>query len=440
MSILFVSHSTGDTQAMLAVAKRVQQRFAEKLYFFVLGEAAEKVFKQQEQFAYFTLRDMSFSEQEIGQLENGSLSPQQLQKVDKYLKVLSIDRAYIGTPSKLNAAVPFQVAELVSQQLKVGVIYNDYLYKEVGHVYENIVRQKKVWQSSFRWALPTAKAQEFFQSINTELKTAAVGHLGIDAVLEAKDGKSDDGDPLRQQLHVSPTQKLLFISGLKDADIDKALLNDMLAVLHNDNENIFSPLEIRIGLHPGTSDMNAYLTSLVSILSRYPKAVTKRVKFVLPDRLQKKVNLEQFDESFFIKKNISGDQAAKAADSVACGLPATLVTKAALQGKPAFCHDANKKSFLPEDRFFVGDDKMVSFFRRSVDQLNSEPISKSELGVPKKEAVDMMASLLLAKPVTESPRRLFYAVSAVFVTAACYVSYKLLTNDKDTPRSDCLYR
>lgn len=414
MGILFVCHSVGDSDVIRKTAEKMRTTTDEKIYFLTVGQTAENLFKslvEKDEFikksTYYLSDILKLNKEEKLSIENSALTVEQLMQTQKFLDSLSVNKALIGTPSQIDATAPFQIAEYLADKLDIGCIYNDYLYKEKEHSYWKLLAKKEEWQSKYRWLLPLPKTAEELKNTNSDLKFEVVGHPSIDAVvqqnkisidikqtdelLQLQNKTNEEKKQTRELLQVKQSQSLLFISGTKNIEDDKALLNDLLQVMSERNINI----EIRLGIHPGALDMPSYVEGLSKVIRSYSNtSVAQCVKLIITDKVAAQLKLTEIDSSLYLKVNKNGDEIANCSDAVACAVPATLVNKAAMEGKPAYYHQSDKMPYLPEDRLFVGEKNLASFFEKSLQKKTPEPISKEQLELPKEEAIEIMAKLI----------------------------------------------
>lgn len=406
MSILFVCHSIGDSNVLLESARKVLDKSQDKLVILTIGQAAktsvEKLatddkLKQAKQVKILSLANI-LGEEEMQQLENKALSESQLAKLKSALEKYEITKALIGTPSQINAQAALQIAEIIAAQVtpESGYIFNDYFYKENNHCYWHALEQKSTtetdWRKQYTWLAPLPKAEDAILKTNSLLKTLVTGHPGIDAVLEQKQPDTDIIAGYRRALS-SKDHAILFISGTKDLSDDKTLLQEFLTVLAKE-ENL--KLQIRVGLHPGNQNLENYILEMLAMLEAKQFAkISECIQLVMPDALAARIkNSEILKNSHILRVNLSGDQAACAADAVASAVPSTLVNQAAISGKPAYYHQA-KESYLSKERLFVGKQNIPGFFSRVNSQSRLDPVTKKELGLPLEGAAETIAQHLL---------------------------------------------
>jgi hypothetical protein len=399
MPTLFVCHSVGDTNAIMAAAKAFLKKAPEDeaLKFLLIGKAAEEKFRALppgDLFNDIARVELIYLSRIVGPdraaaLENGELIPEELGLISAQLG--EINKALIGTPSQNNCIVPFQVAGLLADRLEHGCIYNDYLFEEKAHAYWGVVaKEDDRWLKKYTWLLPLPGATELVHSLNPALRAESIGHPSIDSAITAP---TDSAliSRTRGELEIAEAQALLFISGTKDLDDDQALLWELYHAIASDAK--YKNIVIRIGLHPGAPDLSSYVESLQA---QIPEGLRDRVKLVITPKVEGACAEGVIRRELCISKGISGDNAANAANAVACSVPATLVNSAALQGKPGF-YLQDKEPFI-QGRLLAGRANAVLFLDQIASAKKPEPATKGALGLCEEAATEIMAKMLLSAP------------------------------------------
>lgn len=402
MSILFVCHSMGDTQSLTATARKIVVKTDEKILFLIIGQAAKTIFEKlpaddllkQSKSVEVVYLSKIFNEEVMRSLENKGLDEtERLKLKTEFLEKHNISKALIGTPSQLNAYIPFQIAEDIAKHIdpNCGFIFNDYFFKETKHAYWQTLEQKsdqeKDWRNRFTWLAPLSKAKEKIIHANSSVSVQVVGHPAIDTAAEQKPQPAEKIAADLKNFQITESQSLLFVSGTKDINDDQALLDELLKTLAQQKNQT---LQIRIGIHPGNQDLNTYLSALSETIEKYSN-VAHSVKMIIPDTFLTRISSELLKNPHFIRANITGDQAAAAAHGVASAVPSTLVNQTAIGGRPAYYHQEDKESYLPENRLYVGKKNLPLFFERVMAKNQQRPIGKQELELPEKEAAEIMA-------------------------------------------------
>lgn len=401
MSVLLVCHSVGDTSVIEQVVERAKTLSQEKIYILPVGQVAElRLLRGVQGAEVLNLSDwLGLSTLET--IENGSLTSAMLETIRGKLCQLNIERALIGTPSLNDAKAPFQIAELIADQLKVALVYNDYLFREEEHTFWNEVRREAAWNARFNFLMPLPKASALVTATNPSLKVETVGHPSLDDAIRipeptgAASAAAEDASKtssVRTALEVADDQSLLFISGSKSVEDDLALLQDLLETLKADPSH--ANTQVRIGIHPGAPELQTYVDRLLGELGNETwSSVSANVRLIITDRLSDRLELAAAAPKFLLRKNISGDEAAREADGVAGPMPATLLTKTTVDGRPAYFHQ-NKTPYI--DGALSGA-RQLGLFCEQVAARHKEPAKDREaLGVPKDKAVERITTLLLA--------------------------------------------
>lgn len=397
----------GDTNVLLETARKMVANATEEILFLSVGQAAkaaleklpaEDVLRKSKAVRIVSLADI-LGDDVMKLLENKALDASQLLKVKKdFLERNKISKTLIGTPSQLNALAPFQIAEVVSALLnqQQGFIFNDYFYKEPAHAYWKELERKvsaNDWRQHFTWLVPLPATKEKIIAVNQSVTVDVVGHPAIDAAMDQKPLPVETINAYRKSLAIDDKQSFIFISGTKDLNDDKALLEELLkALVKQDKQDV----QIRLGLHPGNQDLNQYITGLLAVIqsAQYSK-VSAQVKFIVPDTLVARIQPELLKSSYLLRANVNGDQSAAAAHGVASAVPATLVNQTAMSGRPAYYHQ-EKESYLPKDRLYVGKQNLDAFFNIVKARTHKNPLSKAELGLSD-NAAGIITQRILAK-------------------------------------------
>ncbi len=400
MKVLLVCHSAGDSALITQTAhKLAAESKATTINLLVVGKAAKSKIDSEKFSPKINVISLeSILNTPFATFENTTLNTEELLLLQEYLKKLAVTHALIGTPSLNNAAVPYQIAELLSQEIQAGFIYDDYLFTEAKHVKRGKI-QEKGWPECYQWLLPLSAAAAEVKELNPKLKTEVVGHLAFVAAVKASESKMEF-TPLHKTLQNEGKNKLIFISGGKSVIEDLQLLTSITTIFQ---QNEFNEIDVRIGLHPGLDDVNTYLSKMLLHLIRNP--VKNSIQFIIDSSMQKRIQLEQIKQTVMADLNepekegsitkelstflrivdIRGDQAAAVADGVMCFVPATLVSQAVVQGKPAACYQG--KPYLPADKLLVGPTNFGRFFKLVSEAKTATPLSGEEFKLHPVEAI-----------------------------------------------------
>lgn len=283
------------------------------------------------------------------------------------------------------------MAKYLNQSLNTS-IYNGYLFYEADHHYWRALNKGNTWSENINWLVPLSTTKKLIQEKNLSIKVEVVGHPSIDNVLSNANFEVDDNQQIliknkRQQLTINDTQSLLFISGSKDLAKDKLLLEALFQAL----EKTSNPkLELRLGIHPGIDNPNEYVSEILKSLEKFP-LVNQQLKLLLKPSVASKIKQIEH-KAYVITTEMSGDEVANLADSVASTPPATLVSMAALQGKPVYYHEKEKLAYIQtiasdsaecdqKKRLFAGDKEISLFFKAIEKKTLPKPITLLALGL-----------------------------------------------------------
>jgi len=406
MGILIIVQSTGDTNAVVVATagELLKTKPDESIYILVVGpDARQRIARIPDDDPIklnATIIDLGtiLGESIMSRyIINTKLSKEQLTKVKEYLDKIDFDKALVGTP--FNVHYPFQIAELISNRLKVKLVYNDYLLQpEKDHSFLEALKTL----TDFTFLISSPKMLEWSKEINPQAEIEVIGHTSIDYTLEQLSNPAtyQQISETRQLLQVVDERNLLlFISGTKgkwketregDKKVsfkdDKELLRAILADLYNHTE-----IEVRLGLHPGVFDLNKYIKKMSDIVRN------TSTKLIITKRIASRAT--QIPEDTTIKAEVTGDQAGFAANAVACPMFATILTNAAIAGKPTLCTNPDREPcFVHPILSFFGIKNVRVFLQAIKTTKNPQPLTKTELGLPPEKAATIMANMLLVKP------------------------------------------
>lgn len=389
MTLLFVSHSAGDTDALIDTYRTMDHQSQQNAFFLALGAVARDKLTQAN--IDFESLDDILGAGSVHSYENKPLTENDLETVNQHLKKKQVQKALIGTPSKQQAGAPFQIAEKLANQLEYGAIYNDYLFFDPDHEFFKQLSKQKPWQKRYEWLAPVNSARDRFKAHHPAIKAEVAGHRALDPVLRPSAITQEHCSDKRQQLTSNTDDTLIFISGTKDVEQDAALLNAMLEALNTKN---YPSIQVRVGIHPGVGNLQDYMDRLIGCMEQYPEVKCQTQLIVSQPLADKKLaDLEKYDASLICRAQLNGDQAAQAADAVACSVPATLPNQAAVQGKPAYVHQ-DYESYLPHDRLFFGNSRLDTFFGKAQEKNQKAPLSNNELETPEQGFAETTANKL----------------------------------------------
>jgi hypothetical protein len=381
MKVAFFVSSVGDTDLALSTIKSMENKGENQVLLISLTKTAQQ---RVESFSstlpvdkrtlpeILDLSSVSFLE--------GRCDPEQLERIVEYIKLQGIHQAYLGIPS-VNSEIPFQIAGALDD-LPVLMAY-EFMFKPESHcLWEYLATLKS--KANVRWALPLVEATEDF---GRDDRMHIVGHMSIDNAYSAKSLGLKTPEEIREQLQVASSQSLAFVSSTTQAvEIDATFLDCLLTELPKHPQ-----VQVRLGLHPGIQNLDAYLATILSVYTKYPDA-DRQFKIILPENLLSRLKTPELsidDPRFrpvFLRVNLTGSEASSAADRVAQAVPGALLNQAVLEGKPAFA--ALGKPYLPR-RYFA--ENVTTFFSGE----RQPPRMKEELGLDERTAGERCADILL---------------------------------------------
>lgn len=379
MKVAFFVSSVGDTDLALRTIKSMENKGENQALLISLTKAAQR---HVESYSSTLLVDKK-TLPEILHLSpesflDGHCDTEQLEHIVEYIRSQGIHNAYFGIPS-VNNEIPFQIVGALDD-LPVLMAY-EFMFKPESHCLWGYLPKLKS-KANVHWALPLIEAIEDFGSDD---RMHIVGHISIDNAYFAT--RSQTPEVIREQLQVAPTQSLSFVSSTtQPVEIDATFLDCLLTELSNHLH-----VQVRLGLHPGIQNLDAYLATILSVYTKYPD-VDKQFKIILPEKLlslfktpELSINNSLFRQ-VFLRVDITGSEASSAADSVAQAVPGALLNQAVLEGKPAFA--SLGKPYLPS-RYFA--DSVTTFFSGE----RQPHRMKQELGLDERTAGERCADILV---------------------------------------------
>lgn len=364
MRIAFFMSSLGDTDLAKATAIKLTEQSQNNLIFLIPLTAVAK--KRTEDMIgnnqIFIVPIENITEGDKILSRNQILS-EELKKVLSFIEGNNIQHAYMGVPSSDNE-IPLQIAE--SLEISCTIAY-EYMFKPNTHIFWNYVN-KLGGKKNCDFAVPLMQAKTDILSINPDAKVHEIGHLSID---RSQIVSNEDFSYIKKSLSVGNQDELVFISGTtQSTEVDNQFLQALLSEISTGK---YPNLQFRMGLHPGVSNPDAYLQTLLKTCENYPTTISQ-FKIVLTTQFENKLQQPLLSTSFILRSDVSGTEMAQAADKVAQAVPGALLNEAALKGKPSYFHDHSARPYLPKAWF---SESIISFF-------NSNRVSshtKEELGI-----------------------------------------------------------
>ena len=297
-------------------------------------------------------------------------------RLNDYIALHSIDRAYVGVPSPLSENMAFKIAEDLDIPF---VVAYEFMFKPEGHVlwsFASKMAEKKL--ATFAVPLPGAEA-DIIASV-PDARVQSIGHLSIDKAMGPTGAISPD---IRGKLRIADEETFIFISGTTQPhDIDCTFWDALLAELATGK---YPTIQLRFGIHPSVKETPIYLNRLLEICKKYP-TTEAQCKIIVP----KALDLTLFEDNrFLLQVDVNGPMASTAADAIAQAVPGALLNEAALLGKPAYFH-GEATPYLPRALF---SENLASFF-----SAKSRPhkCTRSELGLPDLDAPTRLMELMNA--------------------------------------------
>jgi hypothetical protein len=381
MKIAFFVSSVGDTDLALKTINALESKGQQKTVIISLTKVAQQrveSFQSTTLVNKISLLDLLQSNSAI--FPEGLLTEEQLEIVAQYMQNQQIDYSYFGVPSVSNE-IPFQLAKHLNMP---ALMAYEFMFKPDSHClwkYVPILSTKP----NVKWAIPLATAKEDFQVSGVSL--FVTGHLSIDNVYSSNYVNANSPNEIRERLQVSPDQSLAFISSTtQPVEIDAGFLDCLFTELKKHPN-----MQVRLGLHPGIQNLDAYLNVILAIYKKHPE-VSAQVKIILPDNLVSRIKAPELTindpeyQTAFLKANVTGSEAALAADRITQAVPGALLNQAVLEGKPTYSHSG--KPYLPRQYF---SNTIGSFFTAE----RQPPRLKEDLELDEKTAPEKYADIIM---------------------------------------------
>jgi hypothetical protein len=405
MTILFICHDTGNTNVLLNTADAMLAENPEqKITFLLVGEAAQKIFAEPKNAAHASriiLLSNWLLQPDLKDLNNRSLNTLEALTVYTKLRNLKLSRAIITCSCRQTARVPFQISELLTYllQREQNFLYCGDFFEDLANNPYWILLETK-WIKDVSILLALAQQQENSLKKNPALHIEVVGSTALDTILDAKPDLSQHqetpaaflGAILNAEsrketlatLGINTLQQLLFISGSKNLDDDLKLLGSLTASLA-----AYPAAGVRIGVHPGTENIESHITRMVAWLEEREVAA----QIVVTHQVAAKItNKSLLDNQYILQANLNGDQVFAVSTAVASAQPATIVSQAALQGLPAYCLDEYRgTSYLQR---YLSNSPQALFTTR-----DAKKLTKTDLGLPNVPAAKLIGDILLGQKV-----------------------------------------
>lgn len=361
MKIAFFVSSVGDTDlAKATISKLIEQSSHSILMIPLTATAVDRT--KDLNHKLITVVSIEDITKQAGLLAKDQISVQEVETVKLFLEEHHIEHAYFGVPSN-NNEMPYQIANRLSIPFTVAY---EYMFKPEKHSLWNYVGQLSSKENG-HFAVPLDSAVTDIKELDSHADVHVVGHLSLDRV----QGGLSDVAKTRKTLSVDAEQELVFVSGTtQPTGVDNQFLHALLTELSTGK---YPTIQLRMGIHPGVKELDAYLQTLLTTCDKFPET-KDQFKFILSKQIASKLKQPLADSPFIIHAEVSGPDAAQAADKISQAVPGALLNEAALKGKPSYFHDQSAKPYLPTSWF---SENISTFFTAKP----QSPHHKGELGL-----------------------------------------------------------
>lgn len=379
MQIAFFVSSLGDTElAKSTIARLIEKNLNDTIFIIPLTPTAVSHtddFIKNNQINRVSIDKITLNADTL--IQNRLSSDEQI-KVSSFINENNIKYSYIGVPS-LNNEIPFQIAS----QLDIPcTIAYEYMFRPTNHCFWNYI-DKLASKEGCDFAVPLLSAKKDILEKNPNANVPVIGHLSIDRLQITNNINSIS---IRETMSVNTNDELVFISGTtQPIEVDNQFLDDLLSKVSTGK---YPNIQLRMGVHPGIREADLYLQTLLKTCKKY-SIRSNQFKIILTAQFERRLEHSIPSSPFIVDSEISGSDAAQAADKVAQAVPGALLNKAALNGKPSYFHDKSTIPYLPSTWF---SDNLDDFFKAK----RGHPHSKKELGI-KENAPNILAKLIMSK-------------------------------------------
>lgn len=381
MKVAFFVSSLGDTDLALDTIRSIEQRGICEMVLISLTQAAERHVNKAQLSSSVIKNTLSTILHLSAETSVENLCTQQLDTITQYINDKNIQYVYMGVPS-VSHNIPFQIAQAL-EDTPVLIAYEFMFKPEAEHDLWKYLPALKS-KSNVQWAFPLHNASDNFR-IEDQDKVHITGHVSIDNAYSFHSTYTPED--IRADLQISAHQSLAFVSSTTRPFVtDVLFLECLLAELPNHPQ-----IQVRFGLHPGIADLDTYMQHILSVYSQHEKS-WGQFKIILPEQLLGRFrNLQSFTDNptlqnAFLWVNISGSDAAFAADRVAQAVSGALLNQAVIEGKPAYAHSST--SYLPHSYF---SNNLVTFFSEKRQPLRM----KKDFGLDDKTAGEACSDVIL---------------------------------------------
>jgi ribosomal protein L7/L12 len=349
MRIAFFVSSLGDTDlAKSTISTLIEKKSTDAIFIIPLTSTAIDRIQDLKDNKVITIVSLQEITKQDDSLVKDKISKQEAETIKLFLDKNGIQHAYIGVPSS-NNEIPYQLAN----ELTISFTFAyEYMFKPEKHSFWSYV-DKLASKENCDFAVPLAPAKTNILEINPKAKIQEIGHLSID---RSQTADVTDSTQIKKSLLATIEDQLIFISGTtQPTEVD----NQFLDVLLNEiTTGQYPNLQLRMGVHPGVKDPDSYLQALLNTCEKYSNA-KDQFKIILTTQIEKRLQRPIPPTSFILRSEISGSDAAQAADKITQAVPGALLNEAALKGKPCYFHEKSAIPYLPKTWF---SENLAAFF------------------------------------------------------------------------------
>lgn len=403
-AIVFFTSSAGDTDLAIATVRKMKQEtFSSPLLMVPLTQIAwDRMKNLQDNTLQIMPLTTIIGHKDVFPKEQ--ITNEDLQQIDFFISEHKIQRAFVGVPSPIKEEIPYQIAANLKIPCTIGM---EFMFQpDKSHSFwKYLPRLTAKDRCDFTVPSPGAITDI---SLDNKVSTYPIGHLSIDRA--AINPPKEKIQAIREELVIANDNELVFVSGTtQPMEIDISFLDALLAELSTGR---YPQIQLRFGVHPNTENMYNYIKTLLNICEKY-STVSNQIKILLPQAIQEKikVNYASLYMSADVEKGnqlcqeeitqrlreitqhpnvflceISGSDAAQAADKVAQAVAGALLNESAFKGKPSY-YQPGIKSYLPNMWF----SKNIPEFLHAKPQ---EPHTKEELQLKETDASTLLAGLM----------------------------------------------
>ena len=368
MKIALFVRDTGDTNLALETAKYLRQQ-GHQTVFISLSKTAETLILNAAKLALLqhkSIYELLHCNPEVIKLQR--CTHKQLVKIMKFLREEGITHVYLGVPSDQDNEITYQIAERLRH---TPLIVSEYMFRPPAthKIWSHLPKLKQ--NPHLHWGVPLLPAQiDFDLGLD---HTHHNGHLSIDRGIAPI---TEDIPTIRKELGIAADELLLVMSTVSAKRQDQ--ISDDIAFLQTLlDELIRQPkVQLRLSLHPGIDDLDAYLAQLSDLYTN--NGAPSRFQVILQPALYKRLrNPEALhkNNALFLYKNISGSQAVAAADYMSQAVPGGLLNEIAVRGKQVYTQlSPTEPPYLPSECFALSPARFFSAGHRAT-------LTKSSLGL-----------------------------------------------------------